>query len=91
MTYNRPWSIWWNFTLESSHIIIQTDHPDYQDLHYIYKFTVAECEDGRGYIDNWVKTWFNKFRDDVMSGRKNIHTIMKDAGHEKLRDNFRKR
>ncbi len=85
---NRPWSIWWDFTWEidetgPSHIIVQTDHPDYQHVHYIYKFTMSECEDSAGHVDSWVENWFDRFRDDVTSGRHSIHKIMKSLGHRK--------
>lgn len=88
MTQNRPWSVWWDFTWEidetgPSHVIIQSDHPDYAQVHYIYKFTVAECEDATGHVDHWIETWFNPFRDDVVSGRQSIHKLMKALGHKK--------
>lgn len=88
MTQNRPWSVWWDFTWEidetgPSHIIIQSDHPDYQHIHYIYRFPITECEDSAGHVDSWVEDWFNPFRDNLTSGRESIHTLMKTLGHKK--------
>jgi hypothetical protein len=83
---NRPWNVWWDTRWESDvmrWIVVQTDHPDYQHVDYIYKFDISECVDGHGYIDAWVESWFNKFRDDVTSGRHSIHKIMRSLGYSK--------
>jgi hypothetical protein len=85
---NRPWGVWWDFTWEiddtgPSHIIVQTDHPDYQHVHYIYRFPIAECEDENGHIDHWEETWYHQFESDVLSGRHSIHKIMSGLGYKK--------
>jgi hypothetical protein len=77
---NRPWSIWWDFRWEGDHIVsivVQTDHPKYTHVDYIYCFPIKECEDEFGYVDTWVENWFTKFRDDVMGGRQSLHKIIK--------------
>ncbi len=79
---NRPWGIWWDFSWEldetgPSHIIVQTDHPKYQNVDYIYRFAIQDCEDDSGYIDSWEENWFKPFRADVLSGRISINSIMK--------------
>lgn len=85
---NRPWTVWWDFTWEidetgPSHVIVQTDHPDYQHVHYIYRFPLNEIEDVDGHIDGWIERWFNPFRDDIISGRHSIHKLMKALGYTK--------
>jgi hypothetical protein len=88
MTQNRPWSVWWDFSWEidetgPSHIIVQTDHPQYLHTPYIYKFPISECEDDNGHVDKWVETWYHKFEKDVTSGVVSIHTLMKSLGFSK--------
>lgn len=86
ITQNRPWSIWWDFRWEGdhiTHIVVQSDHPDYQHVDYIYRFPIAECEDEFGYVDGWVENWFTKFESDITSGRHSIHKIMRGLGYEK--------
>lgn len=81
----RPWNIWWDFVWEGdhiTHIVVQTDHASYKHLDYIYKIPIEECQDELGYVDSWVETWFNPFVSDLKSGRKSLHTIMKDLKHE---------
>lgn len=88
MAQNRPWGIWWDFRWEGSDIkwvVIQTDHPQYQHIDYIYRFPIEECKNEHGYIDEWEETWFNKFSLDIKEGRVNIHEIMKNEGHEKIK------
>lgn len=86
MTQNRPWSVWWDFRWKDDDlkwIVVQTDHPQYRHVDYIYRFNIEDCEDKNGHVDTWIETWFTKFEDDVTSGRHSIHKIMKAMGHEK--------
>ena len=86
MTQNRPWSIWWDFRWEDDNlrwVVIQTDHPQYKHVDYMMKFVAEDCYCTEGYIDNWVKTWYNQFEDDIYTGRKSLHEIMKQNGYEK--------
>lgn len=86
MTQNRPWRVWWDFRWEDNEIkwvVVQTDHPQYQHVDYVYRFPIEECRDERGYIDSWEKNWFTKFENDITSGRHSIHKIMKAMGYEK--------
>lgn len=85
---NRPWHVWWDFRWQNNDIkwvVIQTDHPYYKHVDYIYRFAIDECEDEKGCIDNWVETWFDKFSLDIIEGRVNIHEIMKSEGYEKFK------
>jgi hypothetical protein len=80
MTQNRPWSVWWDFQWEGDNldnIVVQTNHPKYAHVDYIYQFPIAECTDKFGYVDAWVENWFKKFETDVTSGRLSLHDIMK--------------
>jgi hypothetical protein len=93
---NRPWTIWWDFTWEidetgPSHVIVQTDHPDYQYVRFIHHFPMSDIEDDAGCIDSWVETWFLPFRDDVVSGRKSIHDLMKNLGYKKEKNDRRRK
>jgi hypothetical protein len=85
---NRPWHVWWDFRWEDNDIkwvVVQTNHPDYKHVDYIYRFTIDECADEEGYIDSWIETWFNKFSLDIKEGRVSIHEIMKKEGYEKIK------
>lgn len=84
---NRPWTIWWNFRWNKDHsdlewVDVLTDHPDYTNIDYIYRFKIEDCLEGE-YIDKWETEWFYPFRDDYISGRESIHTLMKELGHKK--------
>lgn len=83
MAYNRPWGIWWDF--DNDHIKIQTNHPAYSHIDYIYKFPIKDFEDSHGFIDDKFDKWFNAFVDDVMSGRKSLHKIMKEINNESFK------
>jgi hypothetical protein len=83
---NRPWNIWRDFRWEQNDlkwIVVQTDHPDYQHIDYIYRFAIEECTDSTGSVEYWVDTWFRQFNDDIASGRHSIHKLMKALGYEK--------
>lgn len=50
----QPWSVWWDFRSENCHlkwVVVQTDHPDYKDVDYIYRFPLESCTDETGTID----------------------------------------
>jgi hypothetical protein len=82
----QPWSIWWDFRSDDGYvrwIVVQTDHPDYERIDYIYCLPIELCEDSKGQVDDWVKEWFRPFRDDLLNARKSIHTLMKQLGHTK--------
>ena len=84
MQSNRPWRVWWDFRWEGDHIthvVVQTDHPQYTHVDYIYRFDIRDCEDSQGHVDTWVETWYNKFESDVISGRHSIHKIMRAMGY----------
>ena len=75
----RPWSIWWDFIWEgdhNTHVTIETDHPKYK--REIMRFPIKDCQNNLGTIDDWERNWFIPFVDDIKSGRKSIHTIMKE-------------
>lgn len=83
MGRNRPWHIWWDFRWEDHKlkwVVVQTDHPRYDHVDYIYRFPIESCVDKNGRIDSWEKSWFLKFRDDLKSGRQNISEVMKSVG-----------
>lgn len=85
MSTMQTWSIWWDFLWEEKelkYVIVETNHPRYRHLPYIFKFPISEClQDDT--IDNWERTWFRPFVDDIMSGRKSIHKIMKSLEKQK--------
>ena len=85
MAYNRPWGVWWDSVWEGdhiTHIVVQTDHPSYSKLDYIYKFPIKDCEDEFGYVDTWVEKCFRPFESDVISGRISIHKLIKELKNE---------
>lgn len=86
MASDTTWNIWWDFRHEGDHIthvVIQTDHPQYRHVDYIHCLPIEECEDENGYVDTWVEKWFEPFRQDVVSGRVSLHTTMRLLGHTK--------
>lgn len=86
MKQNRPWSIWWDFRWENNilkWVVVQTDHPQYKHFDYIMKFAIEECLCDKGFIDSWVEMWYTRFIDDIYSGRKSLHEIMKQSGNKR--------
>ena len=85
MTRNRPWSVWWDFRNEGdrvTHVVVQTNHPQYTHVDYIYRFPIAECANEFGHVDGWVQDWFAKFESDITSGRISIHKVMRKLGYK---------
>lgn len=80
---NKPWEIYWSFFHQNNdgptHIDVKTNHPDYDHVDFIYRFSISDCGD----IEDWVANWYNQFRDEVISGRNPIHLLMKSLGHKK--------
>ena len=90
MVQNRPWSIWWDFRWEGGNIkyvVVQTDHPQYQHVDYIYRFPIDEICEKDGTVDGWVDGWFRPFVEDIYAGRESLHDTMKYAGHMKEAQN----
>lgn len=86
MGNNQPWNIWWNFRRVDDKIlwvVVQTDHPKYTHIDYIYRFPIDDLRSTNGAIDEWVDSWFNPFQSDIKSGRKSLHKIMKSASYSK--------
>ena len=85
---NRPWGVWWDFRWDGADlkwIVVQTDHPQYKHVDYVYRFDIKDCADEKGQIDKWIETWFDKFSLDITEGRVSIHEIMKKKGYEKIK------
>jgi hypothetical protein len=84
MGNNRPWEIWWDFRWHEGAIqwvVVQTDHPKYKHVDFIYRFPIDELQGPDGAIDEWVDGWFNPFVSDIYAGRESLHEVMKYAGH----------
>ena len=79
------WDIWWDFRNENNQewIVVQTNHPDYQHVDYITRYSVEDCTDENGHIDDWIENTFHVFRENIIQGRSSLHTIMKEFGHAK--------
>jgi hypothetical protein len=85
---SRTWDIWWDFEWEAGvlkGILVETSHPDYQHVPYLYRLPLCECQDSSGHVDEWETVWFEALRSDLLSGRTSIHTLMKSLGHQKQR------
>lgn len=84
---NGHWSVWWDFTHDNPdgmHVIVQSNHPDYDHVYAVYDFPVDSIAKN-GYIDSWIEEWFNPFQADVESGRIVWHDLMRELGHSPQR------
>lgn len=86
MGHKDDWTIWWDTrwqNYEITDIVVQTDHPNYQHVDYMFRFPLNECTDENGNIDKWIEEWFDPFVNSVKTGQHSLHKVMLGLGYRK--------